>query len=175
LTIADRIAVWNGSTWSGLGIDLPGDPTVWAMLPINNDLYLGYSTSGSVNAAYTQTITNSGTRSAYPTIKFERSGGTTAHIEWIKNETTGAIINFDYTLNDGEELTLDLSEGERSIVSSQFGRSWQAVLRSSDLATFYLAPGDNDISVYVSETGSPTITASMEWRNTHWSADGAAP
>lgn len=175
LTSADRIAKWNGSTWSGLDVDLPGDPTVWAMLPINNDLYLGYSTTGTATAAYTQTVTNSGTRSAYPIIKFKRSGGTTARLEWMKNETTGALLNFDYTLNDGEELSIDLSEGSRGVISSQFGKSWQAILRSSDIANFYLAPGDNDISVYVSETGSPTITASMEWRNTHWSADGVAP
>ena len=75
---------------------------------------------------------------------------------------------------DGEEIIIDLAEGQRNITSSFSGSAWGIVSRDSDLANFYLAPGDNSITVYIKEVGSPTITAYMQWRNTHWSADGVA-
>jgi hypothetical protein len=84
-------------------------------------------------------------------------------------------LYINHSLLDGESLTIDFKEGNRTIESSTFGSSWQSVLRNSDFGNFYLAPGDNNISVFVDEAGSPTITAYMIWRNTHWSADGVAP
>jgi hypothetical protein len=175
LTTADRFAVWSGSTWSHLDIDLPGTPTILAVLIDSGNLYLGFNTAGSANASYLQIITNDGTRSAYPKIVFKRSGGTLVYVEWLKNETTGATLYLDYSLLDGEQLTIDLTEGNRSITSSQFGSVLRASLRSSDFADFFLLPGANNISVLVDESGTPTITAYMQWRNTHWSADGVAP
>ena len=105
----------------------------------------------------------------------KRSGGTSATLQYIKNETTGATLYLNHALLDGETLTLDFTEGKRTITSSMFGSILHAVLRGSDFGDFYLAPGENNISVFVNEVGSPTVTAYMIWRNTHWSADGIAP
>lgn len=174
LSVADRFAVWNGSTWSHADVNFPGSATVYDVLLDGQDLYIGYDTSGTATTSYLGTVANDGTHKAYPKIAVKRSGGTTARLEWIKNETTGATIYLDCSLLDGEEIEINFAEGNRSITSSLFGEGWRPILRSSEFTDFFLLPGNNDISVFVNETGSPTITAYMQWRNTHWSADGVA-
>jgi len=170
----DRVAIWNGSSWSHLDVDFPGSPSVNEIIKIDNVIYYGFSTTGTANISYLQTITNNGTRSVYPKLVINRSGGTSATVQWMKNETTGATLYLNHSLLDGETLTIDFSEGKRTIKSSLSGSTWSSILRGSDLGNFYLLPGNNNISVFVNESGSPTITAYLQWRNTHWSADGVA-
>jgi phage-related protein len=158
-----------------IDIDLPGNPEVWDFRIKNDDLYVAFSTTGSATAADTQTVTNNGTRKAYPIIVFERSGGTSVELIHMKNETTGAVLYFDYSLLDGEKITIDLTPRNRRITSNQFGNVIHACLRPSNFVDFFLLPGNNSISVLVTEAGGPTTTAYMQWRTTHWSADGVAP
>jgi hypothetical protein len=175
INVSDRIAIWNGSTWARVDIDLPGTATVQMAKIIDGDLYLGWANAtGTATTSYPNAITNNGSRSAYPKIVFERNGGTTATVAWIKNETTDTTLYFDYDLLDGERITIDLSEGDRSIKSSYFGNVWSALLRNSNVVDFNLLPGTNKVSIYINQTGSPTMTAYMQWRNTHWSVDGVA-
>ena len=65
---------------------------------------------------------------------------------------------------------MDLRPTRRSVVSSYYGSAWRALLRSSDVAEFYLLPGNNQITAY----GDSGLTAWMEYRVNHWAADGAA-
>jgi hypothetical protein len=174
LTLTDRVATWNGSTWGPLDVDFPGSSYVQAITHINGITYYGLNNEGTASVSYLQTITNNGTRSAYPKIKVKRSGGTSATLIWVRNETTGTALYFEYALLDGETITLDFTEGSRSLVSSHFGSIWHAMIRSSEYADFNLLPGNNAITVFVSVDGSPTITSYMIYRNTHWSADGVA-
>jgi hypothetical protein len=174
--IADRFALWNGSTWTHYDTSLGGAGTVQSIYFHKNNMYIGWSwTSGDTNTSYLNTVTNNGSHKAFPKLYIKRSGGTTATLQYLKNETTGATVNLDYSILDGEEIIIDFREGSRSATSSMFGNVWRAILRNSNFADFYLLPGNNSISTFVNETGSPTITAYMQWRNTHWSADGVAP
>ena len=174
LTLADRVALWNGYTWSHLDIDFPGSATVNAFVIDGDDIYYGFNTDGTGTVSYVNTITNNGSHKAYPKVIIKRSGGTLTAVNLIKNETTGAVISLNYSLLDGEELIIDFAEGNRSVISSIFGSVWHGILRSSNFADFNLLPGANTISVFLTESGSPTISAYMQWRNTHWSADGVA-
>jgi hypothetical protein len=176
IVLADRLAIWNGSTWSAMDVDLAGNGQVDAMYAYQGNLYLGFNWgSGDSEAAYINTVQNTGTRSAYPMIIIERSGGTSATLRFIKNETTNAILYFDHSLLDGETLIVDCTPGKKSITSSMFGDSLQSLQRPSDFGGFNLLPGNNYISALIAEEGSPTIRTFMIWRNTHWSADGVAP
>jgi hypothetical protein len=184
ITLADRMASWNGTTWGHLDINLPGAPTTWAILPWYDDLYIGYSTAGSAIASYTNSVTlsNTGSHTTYPIIKVYRADdGTSATLKWIKNETTHQKLVCNYALQKGETLTIDLTPGDRSITSDSPTNPhgdpidvWRAVLRGSDLAEFGLIGGTNVISVYVAEVGAPTCYAWLEYRITHWSSDTAA-
>jgi hypothetical protein len=174
ITIADRIAVWNGSTYGHLPVNLPGSATVFSVLPDGDDLYLGFNSSGSAITEAATATTNSGTRQAYPVLKVYRSGGTTAVLETLENVTTRKRLWLNYALQSGELLTIDLRPGKRSVKSSMYGDVWRALLRNSDFSDFTLLPGSNSISAFVSTSGSPTVTAWMEWQTTHWGADGVA-
>lgn len=172
--IADKIALWNGSLWMHSDIDPPGSPATYAILLSNGNMYIGFNTSGTATSSYSSTINNGGTRAVYPIIKIKRSGGTTARLEWIKNETTGKTMWFNYSMLDGEELTIDLRPTRRKITSSYYGDVWRALLRGSDFAGWQMLPGDNIVTNVISSTGSPTITAYAYWKNLYWSADGVA-
>lgn len=191
LATGDRIAIWNGSTWSLVDADLPGSPAEFdAVWNGAGDLFMEFGTAGTATTSAAYTATNNGTTNAYPKITIKRSGGTTAYIKWIKNETTGASLNFgEYALLDGEILEIDTTPGSRSIKSSiyrglssglaqgtirPYSSAWNALLPNSDLANFYFLPGSNTITVYILTSGSPTVTVYAVCRKPHWGVDGAA-
>lgn len=173
ITLADRIAKWNSSSWAHLDLDLPGVPIIYAIhascvdpVILNNyDLWLGFDTTGTAYIAGIVPVDNEGTVSAFPKIVYNRAGGVGATIETLRNERTGKILWFDYDLQDGETLTIDLTPTQRSIVSSMFGDRLDAILSNSDFASWRLLASDNNISSFVTEAGAPTITAWMLWRD----------
>ncbi len=108
---------------------------------------------------------------------FQRDGGESARLEYIKNEDTGATLWLNYDFQDGERLTIDCTPGARNLTSSYWGDSWRGLLRGSDFADFYLLPGANRISAYLyvpAGSDAPTLTQYFLWRETYWSLDGSA-
>jgi hypothetical protein len=171
--LSDRVTRWNGSSWSHLDLDLPGSPIVSAILtskyadPViqKYNLYLGFDTTGTGAYAGAATATNAGTTPALPQIYFNRSGGTAATIQTLRNERTGQELLFNYSLLDGETLTVDLSSPEKSITSSFFSARQNAVLANSDLGEWGLLSGSNNVTSFVSTSGSPTVTAFLLWKD----------
>jgi len=174
IPLADRAAIWNGSIWAHIDIDIPGSPVIFALAKDGDDLYIGFDTGGTGTYSAITTVTNNGSRATYPIFVLKRSGGTSATLEYIKNEDTGNGLWFNYALLDGETITIDFTPGNRKVTSDFFGEVPYAILRGSDFAEFSLLPGDNDISVYVAEVGSPTLTCYLQYRQRHWSVDGVA-
>lgn len=174
IALADRIARWNGYTYSHLDIDLPGSPIAYAIYPSKQidsvvpqkyNLWLGFNTTGTGLYDGLETVTNGGTAPAFPAIVFSRSGGTSAIIETLKNERTGLELLFNYSLLDGETLTIDLAPTKKSITSNFFGGRQDAVLANSDFGDWSLLTGGNDVSAFVAAVGSPTVTAWMVWKD----------
>lgn len=174
ITLADRLARWNGSTWAHLDIDLPGTPTIYAIYastrsdPVvaqNYDLWVGFTTTGTGYLAGLVTIDNEGNVPAYPKITYNRSGGTSATIATLRNERSGRTLLFDYALLDGETLTIDLHPTQKSITSSIFGNVPKAILSNSDFGSWVLKPNDNDVTSFVIVAGAPTVTAWLLWRD----------
>lgn len=167
------IAFWNGSAWR------PNDFNYyysggWAVAYLEDDLYIGTDTSGTAYWAGSTNITYTGTAPAYPVIHIRRDGGTLCWFYSIRNVTTGAELWFrPYRLLDGEELTIDLRPGKRSATSNFHGNIWGKILSSSDVSSFYLAPGNaaagkvNTITAYQYNTGSPTVTVYLEYHNAY--------
>jgi hypothetical protein len=172
---ADYGAKWNGSSWSKLDVNLPGAAFVQAfafgnadpVITHNYDRYVGFVTTGAATFAGSVSVTNNGTAEAYPIFTVTRSGGTSANFSSIRNETLGLELLFDYDLQDGETLTIDLAPENKSVVSSFSGEVPGAVLPNSDFGTWRLNPGTNQVTSFVDVVGAPTITATMEWR-TQW-------
>lgn len=179
LSLADRIARYNGYAWSMLDIDLPGSPAVYTIftgkadpvVPQKYNIYIGFTTTGTGNFAGTATPSNGGKTPAFPKAIFTRAGGTTATVQTLRNERNGQEILFNYSLLDGETLTIDLTQTKKSISSSFFGSRQDAVLKNSDFGNWHLLPGDNQITSFVSTAGSPTITAYLLYKDQYDSQD----
>jgi len=154
---ADKIARWNGEVWTYLDIDLPGSPVPDIVYlcnydPVvskNYDIYVGFDTTGSGDLAGDTIITNPGTAHFYPTIKITASGGSDRVLYSLRNETIGKELLFNYTLLDGETLTIYLKPPNRRIISSFFGPRPDAILANSDFAQFSIQPGDNIVTCFV--------------------------
>lgn len=173
ITLANRMARFNGYTFAHLDINLPGSPIVYWIHPSKYvdpvieqkyDLFIGFDSTGTGNFAGKVTPNNEGSIPSFPRIIYERSGGTSATIETLKNETTGKELLFNYSLLNGERLTIDLTPGQRSVVSNFFGLRPDALLANSDEGVWALLPGNNDVTSFVATVGSPTVTAWMLWR-----------
>lgn len=176
----DFLIRWNKSSWAHMDITLPGSPAVIEAIALghpdpvvenNYDIWIGWNDTGTAYYAGAATATNDGTSSIYPKVVFKRSGGTSARLDTLRNETTGKEIFLDYSLRDGETLIIDLRPTHKSVTSDFYGSRLDAVLANSDFGDFALQPGDNTITCYIKEAGSPTVTAYMVWRDAYWSLD----
>lgn len=136
-------------------------------------LDIGYNSATAPTVGGTASVTNSGDHQANPVITISRAGGTTCTLVSITNVTSGAAITFNnYALADGETVTIDLSVTPATITSSLSGNILGAV--TAGLDTFGISPGTAIYTVYAVVTGSPTITASVAFYYSYWSADGVA-
>ena len=169
--LPDGIAKWNGTSWAHYDLDLVGFTSVRALyVDVDGCTYVG--TDGtSINVSGDTTVTNGGTATAWPVLEFSRSGGTSAVMMGLRNETTGREIVMDYALVDGETLTLDLRPEYKTVTSNIYGSRLDAVLPGGDFANWGLAPGANLITCLIMEAGSPTLTATCRWHDTFWSSD----
>ena len=169
----------NGGDWVQLDLEFAGGATVYtfaigepdAVIFNNYDIYVGHDQAVAIPYAGIATVTEDGTAPAYPKFVVERSGGTSAVLETLRNETTGLELLFDYALLDGEILTIDLAPTSKSVVSNFFGPRPDAILPNSDFGAWSLLPGDNPITCFVSVGGGATVTAYLLWRDTHLSFD----
>ncbi len=174
-------AVWNGATFASGDIDLNGTPTVYAFhVSDDGDLYMGYDSAGAGTAAYSgrKQFSYDGSAEAYPTIEIGRSGGTSAKLVQIRNETTNATLYFNYDLRDGEILTLALTPLEGIQVSSNLGINvGEIALQNSDIGAFFLDAGNtaaavsNQITAFCIQVGGPTISAYLTYKDSYLSQD----
>jgi len=171
IPVADRIAVYIGNgVYKPLDINLPGTPNVYGLLFDNIDnLYVGYSTSGSAETAGDTDVTNSGKAKTYPIIEVTGTG----LLRQIVNTTTGRGIYFnDLTLLSGEVITMDLRPDNITMVSSFRGSVKGYVLKGSNL-DFPLIPGTNRIATFIDGTTDSNTKAVMKWTKHLHGVDGA--
>jgi hypothetical protein len=172
LTLIDSVAVWNGSSWVYLAVNIGGD-TISDVAPAtvsrNNTLYLRPNSTGILPITEPiTTIINSGESTAYPTIIFTGSG----QLIQLSNWTTGDIIYFNLVLADNERAILSFQPGNISFVSNVRGNLMSSILAGSSLATFRLQPGANRIGCFILSAGT-NASAAIRWQNSHWDFAGS--
>lgn len=170
IPLADSLFRWNGATFTSIDANLPGTPTtVFTALELNDgSLYFGFNNTGTATVSGIATITNTGTARAYPTIIFKAVANAGGRIYQITNLSTNKIIYFNYTIQDGETLTLTLQPDNISFVSTFRGNISNAILPGSNDAEFFLQRGENRIAVY---TADPDTAATIQWVNSYESLD----
>ena len=119
------------------------------------------------------TVTYAGTANVYPTICVYGP----CYLISVVNHSTGGEIWFRNNAVDkfyialDEELYIYLDGGRMRAWSSKRGNVSAFVhLSASNLGSWYLRPGENNVSVYCTDTNSAT-RAFLKWRNRYLSMD----
>lgn len=168
VTLSDRVAVYLGNgIYQPLDINFPG-ATVYSLFFDNQDnLYVGFSTSGSAETAGDDTIINGGTTTR-PKITIVGPG----LLRQIVNTTNNKGVYFnDFTLQSGEIVTLDFEA--QTFTSSVRGNILSYILEGISTLDFVLEPGSNRITTFIDGTTDSNTTALMEWKVRYWSLDEA--
>jgi hypothetical protein len=168
VTLPDGMALWNGSAWVALDVDLPGSALIVAALAPNaNTIYVGFNQTGSATAAGLTTVTPNGTARTYPTLTITGPSSGTARIYQLLNATTGKLIYLNLTMNAGETVILRTSNKGATLTSSFRGDVSSAILPGSS-PDFALEKGANSISFF---SAGSSVTALMIYANAYATAD----
>lgn len=163
--LLETMAKWNQSVWLPTTIKFPGSGNIVQSLDINNGvLTVGGGFSGTASAAAKTAVTNNGTATAYPV--FTASGP--GQLYELSNYTTGESVFFDLILNSGETVTLDLRPGKKTFVSDFRGNILDTVMPGSDLVTWRLLPGANNVVLFIDDGSA---AAKVEYTERYWSVD----
>ena len=147
-SVNDRMALWNGSRWQPVDLDLAGTPTVFSIKANDYGVFVGFdANAASSSSAYATSINNTG-NTVRP--KFVITGP--GVLQTIKNETTGHNLWFDATLQAGETLTIDCDA--LTVSSSWRGNLLSSLVPGGDFSTFVLDPGVNLISMFMTGLGA---------------------
>jgi hypothetical protein len=139
----------------------------------DTDLIIGSEGTGTAYVAVPTTVTNPGTRAAYPVL-YVTHDGSNAHTHlWLENYTSRKRIYLHFTTVNGERVTLDLRPKTRSMRSNLYGNAWRSVLRGSDLTAFTILPGDNTINYFADGAPTSAIQIALQFVPAYWSLDGA--
>lgn len=106
----------------------------------------------------TETVAYAGTWIEYPTFVINGPASSV----YILNDTTDEHIRFTYPLAAGRSVTIALSYGTKLVTLDDGTNLLGYVDPESDLASFKLIPGDNDIIT----NGASSIT--MTYKNRYW-------
>jgi hypothetical protein len=179
LTLPDRVAVWSNGAWQPLDIDLPGSDIAYSVLPASDgSLYIGgfYSTTVAGENAKTGLVAlnlnvTSASANTYPFIQIHGPGT----LKSITNYSTGKTIAFNgLTLQTGEWIGLNFDPLNLKFRGGWAGRGnlMRYVISGSDYGDFYLKPGSNALSLFMTGTDSNS-GAWITWTPQFWGLDGA--
>jgi len=149
VVLSDKVAIYIGSgIYTPLDINLPGSAQVYSLfLDHQDNIYLGYTTSGTATVAGVTTVNNPSATS-YPVLDFTGIG----QVQQVRNYNTGKAFFFNsLTLLSGEVVTLDLRPDKLTMTSNFRGNVKGYLVKGSNL-DFPLIPGDNKIAVFMTGT-----------------------
>jgi trimeric autotransporter adhesin len=182
LTLPDFFnAIYSNGAWQPLDINFPLYGNYWPLvIASDGSLYIGgeFSTTGAdpdVNA-YTGVVAlnlnvSSASANTYPYMQVFGPGTLKA----ITNYSTGKTISFDgLTLQAGEAISLSFDPLNLQFKGGWAGRGnlMRYVVAGSDYGDFYLMPGNNLLSLFMTGTDSNSH-AWIAWTPKFWGIDGA--
>jgi hypothetical protein len=170
IVLPDNAALWTGSAWSPVPIDLPGTASVSDFFfSRDGALTVAYNTSGTATAASVTTVSNPGTIPAGFALTITGPTSGTSRIYSITNNRTGSAVYFDLALSAGETAYLTATGNTLSLRTSFRGAINSAILPGSDY-DFALVKGSNSLSLFAA---SSTVTATLSFTPQYESLDDA--
>lgn len=179
---AINLAKWQGGAWTPSDLSFNNRPVNDLAFDKLGNLFVAATVSGGADVPDTEGITDicyCGSADEKPVITFYGPGT----LKSLKHLVTGDKIEFDYTMADGEIMTLDLRRNDSEIfVSNVNGNQLRAIRPGSNYDTFALISSpdecndcpNNQIALLIEGATSGTTKAIIEWRNRHWTIDAAA-
>jgi len=171
----DDLLRYSGGKFTAIGVKLPttaAAPVYSLAQRSDGTVFVGFGTSGTATAEGKTTVTVAQRSPVYPRLIVTVTGGT-APLLCIRNASTGRALYFNYTLADGETVTVDLTPGAKAIQSSFNGTILNALLPSSDWAVWRLENGANDIHLSCPSVAG-TVAAYLQYVPAYWGVDGAS-
>lgn len=173
LSLADRLSLWNGSTWTHMDVDLPGAPIPYGLAYAQRTLFVGFTTTGAATVAGLTTVTPASSTLTYPVCTLVGPSSGSCVLQWLENQSSGQRLYFSLTVLAGETVTISLLPGLKQVTSDWRGVIYQQPLANSDFANWHLLPGANIIAAFI--TGTTTAAALLaHWTPRHLSVDGVA-
>ena len=181
LTISDKIAVYSAGAWKGLDIDLPSTGYIGAIfIASDKSLYLGGSFStveqtpdenAKTGIVALNLNVTSASANTFPFMQIRGPGA----LKSIVNYSTNSDVQFSgLTLQAGEWINLSFDPVNLKFTGGWSGRGnvMRYVVAGSDYGNFYLKPGANYISLFMTD-GDSNSGAFMIWTPQFWGLDGA--
>lgn len=164
------LAIWRGNAWYPLDTYGKYPQSTWDVyrckLMDNGDIYGIGDLSSTGARRYTPdrtSLNNFGTLTVAPIFYLKGPG----KFLRIHNVTTGKIIYMEINALNGEEIFINPTQG--TIQSSMRGNLLNYLYNGSDLRSFFLTPGSNDI--YVLGFNDVNAQMSIQFPVKHWSVD----
>lgn len=168
-TAISRLARFTSNTLLPYPISLPGSGAISAYT-YNSQGYkaLAVLSSGIVTSAKQTTVSVGGNTETYARFRITFPGV----LRYIRNETTGQEINFNYTLQSGEIIDISLEPGN-IYARNNFGNDIKGrlFLTNKDVAPFTLIPGDNVITTFMSGSTTTASDIRLIWKNAYLNGD----
>ena len=173
---SNALTYWNGSTLYMPDWYVSANDIVYAIeFGGKYELIVGGDWGSSFFAKVTS-ITNNGTRLAYPRILIEVTAApVTAFLgfQWAETYEAGGVLTFDpLKLLKSERLEIDTRPGSVGIKSNASSTRFAELSRASSLTSVKLLPGANTVLVFGVETDPAEYDISIIWTELFWSADG---
>lgn len=109
------------------------------------------------------TITNGGDVETWPTWIIQGPGSNI----YLRNLTTGDLINVNTTLGVGETINIDTRQGKKSVVKGSSTNLYSSL--SSDSNLWSLQPGGNEIRIEMSGSTAQS-SVQLSYQNRYWGA-----
>lgn len=156
-------ALWNNSAYVNLDVDV-GNAVQAVALDEDENMFLAPNGTMADFAAITN-VTNIGSAETNPILYIV--GPCT--LVWIENQTSQKRVYTDLVIAVNEEVTIDFSQG--TVMSNVRGNLAWAINPGSDLRAWTLVPGENRISMLM--TDDVAASAHLYYTPRHWSADSS--
>lgn len=167
--VRNGMVCWTGDQFVAPDVMVPnGSTDIFVSSLGGRGLFVGFDGSGDVESAAVIPIEYAGTAVGYPQIELVGPG----RVYGLRNARTGAVLHFDLLLQDWpERAVLDLALARLSFESDVRGDMMYTVLPRSDVVSWFLVPGRNDIVVNLGSIAAGEPTATMIYKDRHVSMD----
>jgi hypothetical protein len=171
----NALVYWSGSTYYLPDFYVSTSDIIYAITSGGKyDLVVGGFWASSFYASAT-TITNNGTKTAYPRINITVAATITnvIGVHWIETYGTDGVLTFNpLSLVKSEEFVIDTRPGSVALTSNATQNRIGEMNQASLVTNIKLIPGESTFLIFGVETDPAEYEISVIWNELFWSADG---